>query len=198
MAHTIYQTQGIVLSRFPLGEASSMVLLLTEEFGTIEARAQAIREEYSKLRYALQSYSLSEFSLVRGRDAWRVTGAREIQNIYYALKSSPRKIQSLERMIALLKRLLHGEGRNQALYLVISAYIKELASLEEAALEPLELVTALRLLYSLGYVSKEETGEALSAFVDSHHLSGDLLSQVEQQAPLVRRAISSSLAASHL
>lgn len=58
-------TRAWVLERTPLSEADEQVLLYTEEFGTIKARAKSIRKITSKVSSQLQPLSFSRVRLIR-------------------------------------------------------------------------------------------------------------------------------------
>ena len=81
MSHTIYTTNAIILHSVPTGEADSTVWLLTEDLGLIVARAQSARKEKAKMRSFIQVGNVSQVSLVRGKQVWRMTGA-EVSTYY--------------------------------------------------------------------------------------------------------------------
>ncbi|HFC76631.1 MAG TPA: hypothetical protein ENJ27_00135 [Candidatus Moranbacteria bacterium] len=81
--HNIYNTEGIVLSSFGVGEANKFFHIFTRELGLIQATAQSVRELKSKNRYGLQDFSVSDFSLVRGRDIWRITNVLSQENLFF-------------------------------------------------------------------------------------------------------------------
>ena len=76
MSHTLYSTECIVLGSVDSGEANRYISLFTREW-VLCAVARSVREEKSKLRYCLQSFSFTDATLVRGREVWRITGAEE-------------------------------------------------------------------------------------------------------------------------
>ena len=82
----IHTTHALVVGMLPVGEKHYFVNLFTKDFGMIRAKAQSVRVNVSKLRFALQEYSFVNISLVRGKDTWRITNAEPIYNIYFELK----------------------------------------------------------------------------------------------------------------
>ncbi len=80
MSHVIYQTEGIVLGKRDFGEAERMLYVYTEKFGMVNAIAQGVRYVKSKLRYNLDLFAYGNFSLVAGREIWRITDAEEIKS----------------------------------------------------------------------------------------------------------------------
>ena len=73
--HAIHTTPGFIIGSRPYGEAGKMLSIFTRDFGLVTATAQGIRLERSKLRYHAQDLSFGSFSLVRGREFWRLTSA---------------------------------------------------------------------------------------------------------------------------
>ena len=116
MSHHIYKTEGFVLGSVNIGEANQYLSLFTKDLGLVKATARSVREERSKLRYSLQHFSYSSFSLVRGRNVWRITGAQEKYNIFHDCKGDKEKQQMLARLFSLLQRLLAGEEKNEHLF----------------------------------------------------------------------------------
>lgn len=91
--HNIYTTSGFVIGSSLYGEADKMLFVFTRDFGLVNVIAKGIRLGRSKLRFCTQDYSLGIYSLVRGRDMWRLTDARELF-ISPAGKLSPPKERS--------------------------------------------------------------------------------------------------------
>lgn len=103
MAHTIYQTEGIVLSKRDFGEAERMYNIYTEKFGMITAMAQGVRLLKSKLRYNLDLFSFGNFSLVAGKEIWRLTDAEEVKKI------NDTNVSLFSKIVNLLLRMIKGE-----------------------------------------------------------------------------------------
>src|SRR3954464_15134396 len=81
MAHHIYTTPGFIIHSAPQSESGKYFLVFTRDLGMVGATAQGVRLSQSKLRYYTQDYSFSLFSLVRGKDVWRMVGAKEIEGV---------------------------------------------------------------------------------------------------------------------
>ncbi|MDO8593898.1 MAG: recombination protein O N-terminal domain-containing protein [bacterium] len=131
MSHHLYHTLGFILGSEGRGEANKSFTLLTKDLGLISATAQSVREERSKLRYGLQELSLSELTLVRGKDIWRLTGAALVDNLFLSFRDSPEITALFGRVFRLLRRLVAGEEKNERLFTVIaetSSFLKGLHS----------------------------------------------------------------------
>ncbi|MEK7607351.1 MAG: recombination protein O N-terminal domain-containing protein [Patescibacteria group bacterium] len=136
MSYAVYSTRGFILGSTPRGEASKIFLIYTEDFGLVRARAQSVRLLASKLRYNLEDYSFGTFSLVRGREIWRLTGAEKLDlpELFSLVRA---------RVLNLVKRLVQGEEKNEKLFKILLEVTKKEMS------EPLILAY---ILDALGYL----------------------------------------------
>lgn len=155
MSYHIYQTPAFVLASVPRGEANKLYALYTRDMGLIQASAQGVRYGKSKLRHSLLDLSQSHVSLVRGKEFWRITNARECE----VPRLPQGSVQLFARIAALLKRLLHGEEKNEYLYAAIESGFNLLAegTLERETLRDLEALMVLKILHSQGYIRSEES-----------------------------------------
>ena len=143
MSYAVYSTRGWILGSAPSGEASKIYLLYTEDFGLIHARAQSVRLLSSKLRYSLEDYSFGTFSLVRGKEVWRLTGSER--------SAVPRgDLLIRARILNLVKRLVQGEERNDELFAALLGF-------QEKG-ETREAVILSRILGALGYLDLSALG----------------------------------------
>lgn len=160
--HHIYTTKAFVVHSSPHGEAGKFLLLFTKDFGMIGATAQGIRKIESKLRYHVQDSSFSDVSIVRGKEVWRLTGARElpcVKNTTLTLK-----------ILRLLKRLLHGEEKNEELFNIIEVLYSTPVSDDE--FDIVETLTVFRILNTLGYIRNDEETRF---FLESNSLDKEIL-----------------------
>jgi DNA repair protein RecO len=161
-----YHTEAIVLAAYESGEADKTIILYTRDFGRVSARASAVRSEMSKMRYALQVYSLANVSLVKGRRGWRAAGASAIET---ALNKDVKAVAAFARISALLLRLVAGEEENKYLFEAVAQAHHALLSETCDAVPAIELVAVARILYALGYLS----AEALQSTLFTHTAYGD-------------------------
>lgn len=149
--HHIYTTKAFVIHSTPHGEAGKFLLLFTQDFGMVGAVATGIRLEKSKLKSHLQDFDYTMVSLVKGKEVWRVTGAHELAH---------EKITGLHlRILKLLRRLLHGEEKNEKLFKIIEElYTTEIV---EREVEMKECLTVLQILHTLGYVAEKDMDETV-------------------------------------
>ncbi len=143
-----YPVRGIVLTRYPAGEANVSLVLLTSEFGLVRVRAQGLRKEGAKLAPALQTLAECDAMLVRGKEGWRLSGAILAENWFRILRPSAR--ERAGRMAALILRLVHGESGDSALFDAYAGLLRALAELPSEQEDTAEVVAALAIVRSLG------------------------------------------------
>ena len=163
-----YHTDALVLGSREMGESDRMLALYTRDFGLVRARARGIRAAKSKMRYALQNYSLANISLVKGKQGWRLAGAS-------ALGSSGGKdihgSMAFARVANLVSRFVTGEEVHRALFDILREAHSALTQRTCEAWATIELVCVARVLYALGYISNEALKSALlthTAYADEH------------------------------
>lgn len=155
MSHHIYTTPGFIVHSTAHGEAGKYFLVFTRDLGMIGATAQGVRLSQSKLRYHAQDFSYGLFSFVRGKEVWRMTGAKEME-IGKIPGVENRKLYI--RILSLLTRLLPGEEKNERLFEVIEEFYKYLGEEEN---DTVEYLTVFRILFCLGYISSQSPFESL-------------------------------------
>lgn len=167
MSHHVYTTPGFVIDSRPNGEAGKLLYIFTRELGLVLAAAQGVRLGVSKLRYHTQDFSYANFSLVRGKEMWRLVGATAIE------ESSPERLVPIAatmslvyflraRVFALLRRLLHGEEANEALFDTLVSFEQYISKsqIEDEDVEFVECIIVLQVLHALGYVEHGSKGSA--------------------------------------
>ena len=198
MSYTKLHTPALVLSAHNVGETSRTFALFTPLVGTIYAKAQGVRELKSRHRFALQTFSCADVSLVSGKGGWRITNATPTYSLYSEFARDPHKKRIAIRIVQLLRRLITGEQTDEQLFMLVTEsfdFLKrqELTSQEIRALE---VLIVLRILHLLGYVKEEEIFE--SFLQDLTTLSKELLNTFFPFRIKAIRAINVSLKASQL
>ncbi len=177
-----------------IGEANRFFLLFTRDLGLVRATAQGIRKEISKLRYGLQQFSLSNMSLVKGKDVFRITSAKPTDNFYFSLPLEKREVSV--RIFSLLRRLIQGQEPNEVLFDKVLTGMEFLqnTNLDQKEILDFERVLVFRILDNLGYIERDLDVELL--------FSGEWNQAVLQKVADKRRAvvfsINRSLTESHL
>jgi len=159
MSYHFYQTEGVVLSGRNIAEAGRFLSLFTEELGLVKALVQGARKLESKLRFHLENYTYGQFTLVRGREMWRLVGAQKTLRF---------KDPLVARICLLLERLVRGEEKDQNLFQDIRAALLflEKTPLRGEARAGLETILVLRIIDKLGYLKEEPNIARFVSFQD--------------------------------
>jgi DNA repair protein RecO len=192
--HRLYVTEGIVLMKRGVGEANTLVSVLTEDMGLVRASARSTRVESSKLRYGLEPLSIARYSFVRGRHEWKLTGVESVSHELVGKVMEAR--MAAGRIAKLLLRLIHGEDEGEALFGTVRQGLSLLAnasSAQEAA--SIECILVLRTLSHLGYLPRTA---ALEPFVEGDFASAQLAVEAHASRTFLIRTINESLMQSGL
>lgn len=196
--HAIYNTAGFVISSRTYGEAGKLLSIFTRDLGLVTAVAQGIRLEKSKLRYHTQDHTLGTFSLVRGRELWRLTSAATDSSL--EISSFPLDVRPLVARIALLlRRLLQGEEAHPELFERVEcclAFLRIGQGLGEEELKTVESIAVLQILHALGYIGD---GDGLREFLTKSSLETvGMLDRARAKRAAINRHINKALKESHL
>lgn len=147
--------KGIVVARRSSGEGSVRVSIYTDALGLVSALAKSAREERSKLRPHLQIGTLGTFTLVKGKDVWRVTGAVNTKNAYFTLLEKPEAQGASARVLGIVRQFIRGEGSDPYLFSALFAFFRALPDMETEYIPEAECIVVLRTLAALGYVGED-------------------------------------------
>lgn len=157
MSYHIYTTEGIILKKTPFGEANILCTILTADLGLILASAQSARLSVSKLKGGLQEYTRMTLSCIKGKNGWKITNAVFHDNIFFS--SAEYTHTCIARVASVLIRMMPGEESNPELFDTVSSVMECLSQIDEKSVSNFEVLIMLRILYHLGYVSKNEKTE---------------------------------------
>jgi DNA repair protein RecO (recombination protein O) len=213
MSYAVHTTPGLIIGSKPYGEAGKVLSIFTRDFGLVAATAQGIRLEKSKLRYHAQDFELGSFSLVRGKEFWRLTSAAAMSEAHepadvHGRDSDPLSLMRADvelkvRIASLLKRLLHGEEANPSLFACVESCMRFLDgatyesddALTAERAKTLESLVVLRILHSLGYIGSVPE---LDGHLEPGELSVGLLDSLAPKREEMNRHINTALRESHL
>ncbi|MDB5239049.1 MAG: repair protein RecO, repair protein RecO [Candidatus Parcubacteria bacterium] len=195
--YSIQTTPGFIIDSRPSGEAGKLLSIFTRDLGLIMVIAQGIRFEKSKLRYHVQNHSFATFSLVRGKEFWRLTSASENGGFKESVAGREADVL-IAKIAALLKRLLQGEDPHPELFELVyscAAFLHGTPELSDEEFKSLESLTVLRMLHSLGYVGSDAQ---FVAYISSADLNRPLLQELVPIRLLANRHINQAIQESHL
>ena len=156
--HHIYTTPSIILRRVPSND-SAYYYLLTKDLGLIYARAQGVRKSESRLKGALQEFSLSTIAYVNTKAGWKITTAIPEKNFF--TEAHDAKVRQIMAKISdCLIRLITGEEKSTDIFVAVEKGFSELAKGGEDT-HLVEMIILARILYTLGLLVKDEHTENL-------------------------------------
>jgi DNA repair protein RecO (recombination protein O) len=192
--HKLFVSEGVVLGKRGVGEANTLLAILTRDMGLIKAVARSARRENSKLRYALEPLTIATYSFIRGKHEWKLTGAERASKKLHDKTLPLQARQAMGRSVRLLLRLIHGEEHNEALYVSVAEGFSALAK-TPAQTAQIETVLVLRILSHLGYLP--QTPE-LRPFIERDFFAIELAEEVAASKALLLKAINDSLSVTGL
>jgi len=181
-----------VLGSRESGESDRFYSLFTRDFGLVRARASAVRNEKSRMRYSLQNYSRTNVSLVRGKRGWRVAGATPVST---AIDKDTKGVSAFARIAELVSRLVAGEEQSPYLYAALSDAHDALMHGSKGATGTIEIVCVARILFALGYISDEALQTALFTHTD---YAIEHLSEAEKMKDKLLASINRAISETHL
>ncbi|OGZ06482.1 MAG: hypothetical protein A2845_06215 [Candidatus Lloydbacteria bacterium RIFCSPHIGHO2_01_FULL_49_22] len=156
MSHHIYHTEAIILGTLPSGEGDRLLYCYTRELGLVVAHARSIRENRSRLRYALQLFSHARVDLIRGKYGWKLISATPIASFSELWSHAGRRRIAAEHL-HLARRLIQGEERHELLFDDMLKGLTLLSTLaDRESQKDAELLLVVRLLDALGYWGEQK------------------------------------------
>ncbi len=197
MMYHMYNTEAFVLGGMPAGESSRFMYLFTKDLGLVGVRAQNARSVASKLRYALDDFSHSKVSLVRGKQVWRLTNAAPHKNFFRTFRERHDALEVCTRILSTVRMLVAGEEANPTLFTILTDGFSflESAELDEESLKNLEAILMLRILDNLGYFGSHEM---LGEFVQNGEWHAEILAAMQPKRRDAIVAINAALRATNL
>jgi recombinational DNA repair protein (RecF pathway) len=164
--------------------------------------AAGVCKSASKLRYHTQDFSVRQFSLVRGRDIWRLVGVEEIRGVTNLDPTSLNgvsyeNIVVYARVISLIRRLIRGEEKNEPIFLTLFSLYNLLVKISKDGddTDALETLAVFRILHSLGYIKSDKSTESLIVPLE---INSDLVATAKPLVPSLISSINKGLTESHL
>ncbi|TSC71382.1 MAG: DNA repair protein RecO [Parcubacteria group bacterium Gr01-1014_70] len=163
MSYQLHETEGIVLWRWPRGEADMVLRLYTKEYGGVTLLAKGIRLTKSKLRGAVDLYSRTRVGFIAGKESFRLTHA-DLVHRYPLLREDAVRYRAVGHIADMFGRsVADGEGDVELWTLLLEAFslFSEDAFQEQAM--PLYMRSfEIKFLKQLGYVPETMPRAALA------------------------------------
>lgn len=195
MSYHVYHTEAIILGGRAAGEGDRVLYCYTRLVGLVAAYAKSLREERSRLRYALQTFAHAEIDLVRGKGGWKLVSAHPIDS-FGSLWRHPSKRRIVASHAHLIRRLINGEERHELLFDDMLSGLQFLSGIEnEAELHACELILVIRMLSRLGYW---DSGKLFPQLAKENVLTTESLRFAEEARKSLLAEVNKALELSHL
>lgn len=195
--HHIHTTDGLIIYSRAQGEANKLVYIFTRDLGLIIAIAQGIRLEKSKLRYHIHDYRISRFSLVQGKEFWRIVGATEIEGDKLPISESYYSI--FIPISSMLKRLVQGQEVHPEIFECLencADFINKISDRKTETISTIESLLLIRILFRLGYVGDRHS--VLGEFLNNSIFSIDIVNDLIPKRVEINKIINNALRESQL
>lgn len=184
--HTLHTTDAFVLASYPHGESNRVYKLFTREHGLLYAHGQGVRELRNRNRYALRVAAYFSVTLVRGREVWRITSAREVSHDHSRLPIEAR------RVLSLLGRLLPLHEPSALVFDTLERLITPLRVVSEGR-HLCEALTVIRVLDTLGYVGRPFLDPDIPFFLAIDMSDPFAVAEVGKREHSLMRAVNNAL-----
>ncbi len=148
-------TEAIIVRIFESGENDAVIKMYTRDFGMIYTKSMSLRKSV-KLRAHIVENRISNVTLVKGKEYYRLAGAKEEYDKINAHKNLP-------VVTSIVGRYITGEQKNTKLYDRLKDYI----CYPELDQSILKLCLTSEIMIMLGYLDSELLGFSLEKYLST-------------------------------
>jgi recombinational DNA repair protein (RecF pathway) len=187
--HTLHTTKAFVLQRYPHGESNYTYKLLTQKLGLLYAHGQGVRELKNRNKYALRVGQLSQITLVKGREVWRITGAQNY-NAWKSVSEIPLYVRKILRFVG---KMLAVEDESEKIFTIVEECFLESSKNKEETGVLLEALTMFRLMDAFGFVARPIEEKSIAQFLEYEPVSKDLLKRASKHKQTLITRVNNAL-----
>ncbi len=149
---THYYTEGVILAKRAVKDADEIITVYTRDFGKVDLIGKSIKKNGSKLKMNTSLFALVEIGFIQGKSCNTLTDARLISSFRNAKKDLG-KLSLFYRMSETILSLVHGEEKDENIFLLISQSLRRIDSfkISKNKLKLFYCFFSFNLLYFLGY-----------------------------------------------
>lgn len=151
-----YTTESLILAQYDYGESDAIFKIYTRDFGVVSAR-QASYKKSSKLRAHIVVGRLTNITLVKGKEFYRIAGARE------SLEDKNFNREIVANVIEIINRFLGFENKNIKLFDRIISYL----NIKNLDIVIIRLCVVAEVLIIGGFLNTEDIGMSLEEYKTS-------------------------------
>jgi DNA repair protein RecO len=189
------KTEGIVLKRYKKGENDDITVIFTREAGKVLVSSKSTRKMSSKLRFALELFSLNDYQLIKRRkdsQFFTLITAKSLK-MFENMRVSLRKIGFSYLVVELLNKFTELEDKHEELYELVKGLMHMVDAGKYVNIETVESFFKLRLLKLSGfdimsdhaYLRERRAGRETMALITSIADSGSV-STLEAEYAAIR------------
>lgn len=153
MAIEKQSTEAIIVKIYESGESDAVVKMYTRDFGMIFAKSMSLRKSV-KLRAHILENRISNVTLVKGKEYYRLAGAKEEYDKINEHKNLP-------IVTTIINRYIIGEQKNIKLYNRLIEYVNQ----KDLDTNILKLCVTSEIMIMLGYLDSELLGLDLEKYL---------------------------------
>lgn len=110
-----YKTSGIILRRRNLGEADRIVVIFSEKYGLIRAKARGVRWTKSKLAGHLEPFCLTNLVMAEGKNLDTIIGA-DLINSYPKIRANLNRTNQAYYLAEIIDRLMAEKATHRDVF----------------------------------------------------------------------------------
>jgi recombinational DNA repair protein (RecF pathway) len=155
MAIEKQSTEAIIVRIYESGENDAVIKMYTRDFGMIYAKSMSLRKSI-KLRAHIMENRITNVTLVKGKEYYRLAGAKEEYDKINEHKNLP-------IVTSIISRYIIAEQKNTKLYERLLDYIRY-KNIEQSVIK---LCLTSELMIMLGYLDSDSLGITLDEYLNT-------------------------------
>lgn len=145
---SVYQTEGIVLHQFDLGEADKIITFYTRERGKVKAVAKGVRRPRSTQAGSTQPFTYADLLIYKGRNLDKLNQVNT-KETFSELHTDLLKISYGTYVLELVRELTIEDDPNEGMFLLLLKTLYLLV--QETDLELIRRIFELRAMSLMGF-----------------------------------------------
>ncbi|ACL69998.1 DNA repair protein RecO [Halothermothrix orenii] len=146
----LFNTEGIVLKQFDLGEADKIITFITRDMGKLRAVAKGVRKTRSSISGLVLPFSYAEVTIYRGRSLDKINRIK-VKYSFSPLREDLTRMAYASYMAEFIEKVSVEDDNNRALFsLLLSSFHRLLKAEEISEYNHIILAFKIRILVILG------------------------------------------------
>ncbi len=193
MSYRVYTSPGMVLKKKNSGERDVVLYILTRDLGLVAASARSTRSSKSKLRGFTEEFTYGEFSLIKGRNGWKLTNVSDAENFFFSAPEYSRK--TMAQISSVVMKMTQGESPHMEVFETVSKCFSFLTQARAEDVLSAEFLCVLRIMSELGYVHADND---VGVLLSNDSFDSDFLQKVQDNRIKIVAVINKAMKESQL